>query len=96
MLYSIQSGNEVRGHFLVPPTVMSPEVFAHVLRAALNESGILGQNGVTDSPLRSSTSDVAEDRVVIDMIPAYGPAEQDRLNAIHQTVGILATPPAEQ
>ncbi len=88
MLYSIQNSyGEVYGVFRMPPTNISPDVWASDLKGKLSD--ILGFNGIKDSPLvLDSDTGETEDRVVIDIEPVYD--IEDRLLRVHQTVARTA------
>ncbi len=88
MLYSIQnSTGRVYGIFHVPPTTKSAEGIAHELKGELD--GMLGINGVRDSPLYTSATESFEDRVVIDIL-ASPMTEDERVILVHETVGRIA------
>ena len=91
MLYSIQNSyGKVYGIFPMPETTKSAEGLAHELKTELDD--ILGINGVRDSPLYTSRTGEKQDRVVIDIVPAYG-QEEAHLARVHETVGRLAVIP---
>ena len=80
--YSIQNHyGQVYGHFELPSSNMSPDVWVMELRAKLAKD--LGINGVQETTM-------GEHKIVIDIHLGGNESELDRVNRIHATIAGLA------